>query len=82
MTASACSPNPTAPRAWREAIAALYERDLEALGSAARARVLQRSSPGSAPSTRRCPTYASLVGTQRLPLAGSEEILPLRSPSS
>jgi hypothetical protein len=64
-----------------QAIAALYERDLEALGSAARARVLkqftwQRAFHGQ------LATYISLVGAQRLPLAGSEEILPLRSPSS
>lgn len=62
------------------AIAALYERDLDQLGSAARARVLkqftwQRAFHGQ------IATYAGLVGTQRMPVRDSQ-ILPLRSPSS
>ncbi len=63
-----------------EAIAALYERDLEALGSAARERVLKQFTWHRAFHAQ-VSTYASLVGTQRLPLP-EVEILSLRSPSS
>lgn len=63
-----------------EAIAALYERDLDALGSAARERVLKQFTWHRAFHAQ-VSTYASLVGTQRLPLP-EVEILSLRSPSS
>jgi alpha-1,6-mannosyltransferase len=63
-----------------EAIAALYERDLEALGAAARARVLRQFTWHRAFHAQMA-TYASLVGTQRLPLPETE-ILSLRSPTS
>jgi alpha-1,6-mannosyltransferase len=63
-----------------EAIAALYERDLEALGAAARERVLRQFTWHRAFHAQMA-TYASLVGTQRLPLPETE-ILSLRSPTS
>jgi alpha-1,6-mannosyltransferase len=62
------------------AIDALYERDLEALGLAARARVLKQFTWHRAFHAQMA-TYASLVGTQRLPLPETE-ILSLRSPTS
>jgi alpha-1,6-mannosyltransferase len=63
-----------------EAIAALYERDLEALGHAARARVLGEFTWQRAFQTQMA-TYASLAARQRRPLPHAQ-ILPLRSPSS
>jgi len=72
---------PNSAASMAQAIAALYERDLEALGSAARARVLRQFTWQRAFHAQ-LSTYIALVGAQRLPLAGSEEILPLRSPSS
>ena len=63
-----------------EAIAALYERDLDALGAAGRARVLKQFTWHRAFHAQMA-TYASLIGTQRLPLPETE-ILSLRSPSS
>ena len=62
-----------------EAIAALYERDLEALGAAARARVLrqftwQRAFHGQ------FAAYASLLGARRLPLAPAQ-IIELGTPT-
>lgn len=72
---------PNSARSMAEAIAALYERDLEALGSAARARVLRQFTWHRAFHAQMA-TYASLAGTQRLPLADSAEILPLRSPTT
>jgi len=63
-----------------EAIAALYERDLDAIGAAARARVLrqftwQRTFHGQ------FAAYASLVGAHRLPLAPAD-IFELGAPTS
>jgi alpha-1,6-mannosyltransferase len=63
-----------------EAIAALYERDLDALGTAARDRVLRHFTWNRAFHTQLA-AYASLLGTQRVPVADSP-ILELRSPSS
>ena len=63
-----------------EAIAALYERDLDALGAAARAHVLRRFTWQRAFHTQ-IAAYASLVGAERLPLTASE-ILGARSPSA
>jgi alpha-1,6-mannosyltransferase len=63
-----------------DAIAALYDRDLERLGAAARARVLRQFTWHRAFHAQMA-TYASLVGTQRLPLPAAD-ILSLRSPSS
>jgi alpha-1,6-mannosyltransferase len=62
------------------AIAALYERDLEAVGAAARARVLRHYTWSRAFHTQLA-VYASLLGTQRLPV-GDTPILEARSPSS
>ncbi|HEX4389723.1 MAG TPA: glycosyltransferase [Steroidobacteraceae bacterium] len=62
-----------------EAIDALYERDLDALGANARARVLRQFTWNRAFHTQ-VNVYASLMGTQRLPLP--EGIEPLRSPTS
>lgn len=63
-----------------EAIASLYERDLESVGAAARARVLRYFTWSRAFHSQLC-AYQSLVGTQRLPVP-TGEILELRSPSS
>ena len=63
-----------------DAIAALYERDLEALGHAARARVLRQFTWQHSFQTQMA-TYASLSVRQRLPLPHAQ-ILPLRSSSS
>jgi alpha-1,6-mannosyltransferase len=63
-----------------EAISSLYERDLEAVGAAARARVLRHFTWSRAFHTQLA-AYASLLGAQRAPLADTP-ILELRSPSS
>jgi alpha-1,6-mannosyltransferase len=63
-----------------EAIAALYERDLEALGSAARERVLRHFTWHRAFHAQ-LTTYASLLGAQR-PALGDAPILEARWPSS
>jgi alpha-1,6-mannosyltransferase len=63
-----------------DAIAALYERDLEALGHAARARVLRQFTWQHSFQTQMA-TYASLSVRQRLPQPRAQ-ILPLRSSSS
>jgi len=63
-----------------EAIAALYERDLEAVGAAARAHVLRRFTWHRAFHAQLA-TYASLCGTERQPQA-EPEVLEARSPSS
>jgi len=65
-----------------DAIAALYERDLEATGAAARARVLKQFTWHRAFHAQMS-TYASLLGKERVPLLEAQgQILPLRSPSS
>jgi alpha-1,6-mannosyltransferase len=63
-----------------EAIASLYERDLDSVGAAARARVLRHFTWSRAFHSQIC-AYQSLVGAQRLPMPAAE-ILELRSPSS
>jgi alpha-1,6-mannosyltransferase len=63
-----------------EAIAALYERDLDAVGAAARERVLRHFTWSRAFHTQLA-SYASLVGAQRQPVTDTR-ILELRSPSS
>jgi hypothetical protein len=62
------------------AIASLYERDLDAVGAAARARVLRHFTWSRAFHTQLA-AYASLLGAQRVPAADTA-ILELRSPSS
>jgi len=71
---------PSSAASLAEAIAALYERDLEALGAAARARVVRQFTWSRAFHTQMA-AYASLVGVSRLPLAEGE-IIGLRSTSS
>jgi alpha-1,6-mannosyltransferase len=63
-----------------DCIAALYERDLEAIGAIARQRVLRRFTWQKAFQTQ-ITAYASLVGGRRLPLP-EEDMLELRSPTS
>ena len=66
---------PYDPASMAEAIAALYERDLDAIGAAARARVIRQFTWSRAFHTQMA-TYSSLVGTQRQELPESEgEIL-------
>jgi alpha-1,6-mannosyltransferase len=62
---------PNSAASMAEAIAALYDRDLEALGAAARARVIQRFTWNQAFHTQ-IHTYASLVGARRPALAADE----------
>lgn len=63
-----------------EAIASLYQRDLRAIGAAARARVLRHFTWGRAFHAQ-LSVYASLFGVQRQPLTDAA-MLGLRSPSS
>jgi alpha-1,6-mannosyltransferase len=63
-----------------EAVAALYERDLDAVGVTARARVLRQFTWNRAFHSQ-IATYASLVGAHRVAVADTE-ILEARSPSS
>ena len=63
-----------------EAIAALYARDLEAVGAAARERVLRHFTWGCA-FQRQLAAYASLLAAQRMPLPDTP-ILELRSGNS
>lgn len=62
------------------AIAALYDRDLDALGAAARARVLQRFTWNQAFQIQ-LGTYTALLGPRRVSVP-RHEIIELRSPSS
>jgi alpha-1,6-mannosyltransferase len=71
---------PLSAASMAEAISALYERDLDELGQAARARVLRQFTWQRAFHTQMA-TYASIAGLQRLPVSEAE-ILPLRSTSS
>ncbi len=57
------------------AIAGLYERDLAAVGAAARARVIRQFTWNRAFHTQMA-TYASLVGTQRQELPEIEVLSP------
>src|SRR5579863_2342711 len=69
---------PDSARGMAEAIEALYERDIEAVGAAARARVLRQFTWTRA-FHGQLATYVSLVGSRRLPLPEGD-ILELRSP--
>ncbi|MBV8852836.1 MAG: glycosyltransferase [Sinobacteraceae bacterium] len=71
---------PDSATSMAEAIAALYERDLPALGAAARARVLQRFTWDQAFRTQ-ITAYAMLIGARR-PLPAMPEVIELRSPTS
>jgi alpha-1,6-mannosyltransferase len=70
---------PCSASSMADAIAALFERDIEALGAAARARVLKQFTWSRAFHAQLA-VYASLLGAQRLPLPDTG-ILGLRSPS-
>ena len=67
---------PNCATSMAHAIAALYERDLEAVGAVARARVLRHFTWHRA-FQRQAAAYASLLGVRRHELAG-DEILELR----
>jgi len=71
---------PNSAAGMAEAIASLYERDLAAVGAAARARVLRHFTWSHA-FHGQLATYASLLGAQRQPVTDTP-ILELRSPSS
>jgi alpha-1,6-mannosyltransferase len=62
---------PNSPAGMAEAIAALYDRDLDQLGTAARTRVLQRYTWDQAFHTQTM-TYATLVGSRRPAVAPLE----------
>jgi alpha-1,6-mannosyltransferase len=64
-----------------EAVAALYERDLDAVGAAARARVLRHFTWSRAFHAQTA-TYASLIGARRQPIADAEALEEARSPST
>jgi alpha-1,6-mannosyltransferase len=63
-----------------EAIAGLYERDIEAVGAAARARVLKQFTWAQA-LTQQVNAYTSIVGTRRIPVHAPAAIR-LDSPTS
>jgi alpha-1,6-mannosyltransferase len=63
-----------------EAIAALYERDIEAVGAAARARVLKHFTWAQA-FTAQVNVYASLASARRIPLA-AQPVIELGTPTS
>jgi alpha-1,6-mannosyltransferase len=71
---------PDSAASMADAIAALYERDLDVLGAAGRERVLRQFTWNRAFHTQLI-TYASLVGAHRVPLVDTP-ILEARSPSS
>ncbi|HYB33200.1 MAG TPA: glycosyltransferase [Steroidobacteraceae bacterium] len=71
---------PSCGASMAEAVAALYQRDLDAVGAAGRARVLRQFTWHRAFHTQ-IATYASLVGAHRVPIADSG-ILEARSPTS
>jgi alpha-1,6-mannosyltransferase len=64
-----------------EAVAALYERDLDAVGAAARARVLRQFTWSRAFHAQTA-AYASLIGARRAPVADAEALEEARSPST
>ncbi|MBS0580282.1 MAG: glycosyltransferase [Proteobacteria bacterium] len=66
---------PYSPESMAAAIAALYERDLAAVGAAARARVIRQFTWSRAFHTQMA-TYASLVGAQRHELPEIEVLSP------
>ena len=63
-----------------EAIVALYERDIEAVGAAARARVLRRFTWAQAFHAQAA-MYASMLGTRRVH-GPAEAAIELGSPTS
>jgi alpha-1,6-mannosyltransferase len=71
---------PCSARSMADAIEALYERDLEAVGMTARARVMRRFTWHRAFQAQMA-TYASLVGVHR-PTVPDRPVMELRSPTS
>ncbi|MDB6090794.1 MAG: hypothetical protein JWN85_3578 [Gammaproteobacteria bacterium] len=63
-----------------EAIAALYERDIDAIGATARARVLRQFTWNKAFQAQTT-AYASLVGARRITVS-ERQVIDLRSPTS
>jgi len=72
---------PNSGESMAEAIASLYERDLDAIGAAARARVLKQFTWHKAFQAQ-IAVYASLVGTRRLTTVPGRQVIELRSPTS
>jgi alpha-1,6-mannosyltransferase len=72
---------PNSPDSMAEAIAALYERDLEALGTQARAHVLRHFTWNRAFHAQLA-AYGALVDARARPVLETDAILELRSPSS
>jgi alpha-1,6-mannosyltransferase len=68
---------PNSPSSMAEAIVALYERDLEQMGAAARTRVLQRYTWDHAFHAQTV-AYSSMVGSRR-PAVLPREVIELRS---
>jgi alpha-1,6-mannosyltransferase len=66
---------PNSPSSMADAIAALYDRDLEQMGAAARARVLQHFTWNHAFQSQTM-AYASLVGSRR-PAVAAREVIEL-----
>jgi alpha-1,6-mannosyltransferase len=64
-----------------EAISALFERDIEALGTAARSRVLRQFTWNKAFQAQTA-IYASLVGARRAKPVPARSVMQLRSPMS
>jgi alpha-1,6-mannosyltransferase len=71
---------PNSAASMADAIAALYERDIDQVGAAARARVLQRFTWNQAFHLQ-TNAYAALLGSHRA-APRSREVIELRSPSS
>ncbi|MGH8208449.1 MAG: glycosyltransferase, partial [Steroidobacteraceae bacterium] len=72
---------PCSVESMAEAIVALYERDLEAIGATARARVLRRFTWHKAFQAQMA-AYASLLGVRRRSSVPERQIVELRSPTS
>jgi len=71
---------PNSGASMAEAIAALYERDIEAIGASARARVLRRFTWNRAFQAQTA-AYASFVGAPRI-MMPEHQVIGLRSPTS
>jgi alpha-1,6-mannosyltransferase len=71
---------PNSGESMAEAIAALYERDIDAIGATARARVLRHFTWNKAFQAQTA-AYASLVGVRRVTVP-RRQVIELRSPTS
>jgi alpha-1,6-mannosyltransferase len=72
---------PNSGESMAEAIAALFARDLDALGAAARTRVLRQFTWNRAFQVQTS-MYASLVGARRAKPVPARSVMELRSPTS